>query len=51
MTRLLSLACALGLLAGVLVFTRHGSNTVSFVELGPSSSAAVSPSGASTLAG
>ena len=51
MTRFLSLACALGLLAGVLVFTRHGSNAVSFVELGATSSAAVSPSRAATLVG
>lgn len=51
MTRFLSLACALGLLAGVLVFARHGSNSVSFVELGATPSAAVSPSGAVTLTG
>ena len=50
-TRLLSLACALGLLAGVLAFARHGSNTVSFVQLGAMSRAAVPPSGAATLAG
>lgn len=51
MTNFLSLICALGLLAGAIAFAQHGSNTVSFVELGASSTAAVSPSGAATLAG
>ena len=51
MTNLLSLLCALGLLAGVLVFARHGADTVSFVELGATSSAAVPPSAGATLAG
>lgn len=51
MTRFLSLICALGVLAGVLVFASHGSNSVSFVQLGATSSAAVPPSRGATLAG
>ena len=51
MTNFLSLMCALGLLAGVIAFARHGSDTVSFVELGASSSAAVAPTPRASLAG
>ena len=51
MTNFLTLMCALGLLAGAFAFARHGSNTVSFVELGSAASAAVSPSGAAIVVG
>jgi hypothetical protein len=44
-TNLLSLLCALAILAGAVVFAHAGSNRVNFVELG----AAGAPQGSATV--
>ena len=50
MTNVLSLLCALAMLAGAVAFARSGGDRVSFVELGAvAPAAAVSPHGSATL--
>ena len=49
MTNLLSLLCALAMLAGAVAFTHAGGDRVSFVELGAAPAAAVPPHGSAIL--